>query len=184
MTRWPYDVLDVLCLKVNLRRMSVLPHVATVEDVPPEVALWTSKYAQLLLWPILSATSIGIRGQADRGQEWFDDVLAAAETGRRRPVDGYLVLALTIPPIAEEANVIRELQRSTQVCRKHAIWPDPADNTGWHGLLDVTILGLPDEVLPTSDADWPSLDSEANAVWRRVDDLGYNAAARGDIEEI
>ncbi len=182
-----YRALDPLCEKVGLNRIIDLLEPTSVRAPPVGTALWTSSYAQLLLWPCPSSQTEAVQQSARAGQDWFDEVLLKAEERLNgRPVDGYLVLALPTAPAAEAREDIRQLELSAQVCRKHLIWPEvnigaaPTEHI-WSRVADVTVLGLPD-TLRTSGAEllWPEIDSEAQALWNEVATDGASATALRD----
>lgn len=117
----------------------------------------------------------------------MDEVLSSIEADHpRRPIDGYLVLALPRSPQDDAKDDIRRLELSARICRKHLIWPAEATNAGppselWCRVADVTVLGLPDAMTAATDElRWPSLDSEAEAVWADLMLLGSPATAQKD----
>ncbi len=173
------DALDVLCEKVQLQRTQSLP-LLEINIVPPDNAtLWLSSYASVLLWPCNATDLMSIQESASLGQTWFDEILSKAEQNTNgRPVDGYLVLALPESPASDAREGIRRLELSTQVCRKHIIWPAPPEEQtsslhSWLRLADVTVLGLPGDVGPSSrELLWPELDAEANKLWNELGSLG------------
>ena len=118
---------------------------------------------------------------AAQGQAWFDEVLVRKERSSLGGlIDGYLVLALPEPPEVDAREKIRRLELSSQVCRKHIIWPStPADQAHepglWQRVADITVLGLPETSAPSSsELGWPELDSEAQALWAELSTLGVN----------
>lgn len=183
MPQWPYAAIDYLCRKVGIMRVTPPPSVPGIE-CPDGLALWKGSYAQLLLWPVLDRPEASsLRVEALRGQDWFDQVLLTAEGRDSQPIDGYLILALGSSPTQDERPIIQSLEFSTQVCRKHTIWPDVDSYQGWHGLLDITALAPPDGIASANGTEWPVLDEAAEALWRRVTELGYNVAVARDVEE-
>jgi hypothetical protein len=149
--------------------------------------LWSSSYAHLLLWPLISIEPSAIEQGASVAQGWFDEVLARFESSDPgRPVDGYLVLALPRPPEENAKDEIRRLELSSQICRKHLIWPAVAAEDeelaeAWCRVADVTVLGLPDaETAAAAELYWPDIDREAQAVWDDLVVLGAPATAQKD----
>ena len=177
MPDWPYATLDALCDQVALVRVRRLPAGAAVPVDPPEgAAFWAATYARLLFWPVAGA---GLREAARTGEAWLDTVLKAEEGGRA-PVDGYLVLAQEAAP---ERALVREIELSTQVCRKHVIWPDSSE-MGWRGLAAVGVLGLPREAALARRQGPPALDEEAEALWRRIAEHGHAAIVAEDRKKV
>lgn len=179
---------DELCAKVGLRRIK-LPDMELDRPTPAGTTLWTSSYSQLLLWPCDAKDAAGVMAAASEGQDWFDEVLVNGEEQSRGPIDGYLVLALSGAPSADAHEDVRRLELSSQVCRKHLIWPadeaDPHENAGtWLRVADVTVLGLP-ETNPASGGElmWPKIDSEAQAVWNDISAIGLAATLLQDEAE-
>lgn len=171
---------DDLCAKVELKRAE-LPIVASEHAVPPGTTLWTSSYARLVLWPCGASDAVGVIAAAREGQGWFDEVLIRGEAHSRGPIDGYLVLALPSAPAADASEDVRRLELSSQVCRKHLIWPageaDTDETAGtWLRVADVTVVGVPD-TMPSGGGElvWPKIDSEAQAVWDDLAALGLSA---------
>ena len=171
---------DELCAKVGLRQAG-LPVAAGEHAVPAGTTLWTSSYARLVLWPCGASDAAGVIAAAREGQGWFDEMLVRGEAHSRGPIDGYLVLALPAAPAADASEDVRRLELSSQVCRKHLIWPageaDPEEAAGtWLRVADVTVVGLPD-TMPSSGGElvWPKIDSEAQAVWEDLAALGLTA---------
>ncbi|MET3413798.1 hypothetical protein [Methylobacterium sp. 1030] len=178
MPDWPYELLEELCDQVGLSRVRRLPAGGMVPVEPPEgAAYWAGTYARLLFWPACEA---GLAESARTGQAWLDTVLKADEGGRQAPVDGYLVLAQETAP---ERGLVRALELSTQVCRKHVIWPDESE-TGWRGLAAVGVLGLPREAAFVRRQVQPTLDDEAEALWRRIAEHGHAAIAAEDRKKV
>ncbi|PRA51907.1 hypothetical protein [Brucella pituitosa] len=177
--------LDELCAKVGLQQAG-LPVAAGEYAVPAGTTLWTSRYARLVLWPCGSSDATGVTAAAREGQGWFDEILVRGEAQSRGPIDGYLVLALPSAPTADASEDARRLELSSQVCRKHLIWPageaDIEENAGtWLRVADVTVVGLPD-TMPSGGGElvWPKIDSEAQAVWDDLAALGMSATLLQD----
>lgn len=171
---------DELCAKVGLQQAG-LPVAAGEHVVPAGTTLWTSSYARLVLWPCGASDAAGVIAAAREGQGWFDEMLVRGEAQSRGLIDGYLVLALPAAPAADASEDVRRLELSSQVCRKHLIWPageaDPEEAAGtWLRVADVTVVGLPD-TMPSSGGElvWPKIDSEAQAVWEDLAALGLSA---------
>lgn len=171
---------DELCAKVGLQQAG-LPVAAGEHAVPVGTTLWTSSYARLVLWPCCASDAAGVIAAAREGQGWFDEILVSNEARSRGPIDGYLVLALPAAPAADASEDVRRLELSSQVCRKHLIWPageaDTEEAAGtWLRVADVTVVGLP-ETMPSSGGElvWPKIDSEAQAVWDDLAALGLSA---------
>lgn len=184
-----HAALDPLCIKVGLTRMVQLPNIDRGAAPPEGVALWSSSYARLLLWPCPSNEALAIDAAAEAGQRWFDEVLVSGElnTGGRT-IDGYLVLALPAPLKEEAREDIRRLELSAQVCRKHLIWPSEPDEADyetfpWRRVADVTVLGLPNaEIVAGAELQWPAIDTEAKALWEELDAIGVSAVLLRDEE--
>jgi hypothetical protein len=182
-----YAALDPLCNKVGLTRIAQLPYLEHFGAAPDGVALWSSTYARLLLWPCPANDAAAVDAAADAGQRWFDEVLVAGE--RRaggRPIDGYLVLALPEPPKEDAREDVRRVELSAQVCRKHLIWPSNAkdadhETVPWRRVADVTVLGLPNaEIVLGAELQWPAIDTEAKALWEQLDAIGVSAVLLRD----
>ncbi|MCJ2113450.1 hypothetical protein MKK64_19955 [Methylobacterium sp. E-025] len=177
MPDWPYATLDMLSDQVGLSRVEQLPAGYTgAVDPPEEAAFWVGTYAGLLFWPVAEA---GLAEAARAGQAWLDALLKADEDGQT-PIDGYLVLALASAP---EPELVRALELSTQVCRKHVIWPDECE-IGWRGLAAVGVLGLPREAARVRRQARPVLDAEAEALWRRIAEHGHLAIAAEERSKV
>lgn len=175
------EQLNELCVKVGINRSPDLPAPEVEISTPVGTTLWSSSYALVLLWPCDDGNFAGIERAAAKGQAWFDEILVRKE--RNAPgglIDGYLVLALRQSPEEDAREKIRQLELSSQVCRKHMIWPstpaDPNHEEGlWLRVADVTALGLPEANAPlSSELHWPELDSEARALWDELSSLGVN----------
>lgn len=174
---WPYATLDALSDQVGLSRVERLPVGQTGAVDPPEgAAFWAATYAGLLFWPVDEA---GLAEAARAGQAWLDALLKADEGGQT-PIDGYLVLALASAP---ERELVPAIELSTQVCRKHVIWPDDCE-MGWRGLAAVGVLGLPREAARVRRQARPVLDAEAEALWLRIAEHGHVAIAAEDRSKV
>ncbi|MGY2049101.1 hypothetical protein [Methylobacterium sp. JK268] len=179
MTDWPYAHLDRLCDEVGLRRLAALPASERTRAAPPaDAAMWSGSYAMVVLWPVGAADALATA--AADGQAWLDAVLSAAEGGKL-PIDGYLVLALPgRPGTAEGDGLVRRLEASTHVCRKHVIWPDGGSTLGWRGLVAVSALGFPAAPAARVVTQGPGLDPEVAALWARIQAHGHAKAAAED----
>lgn len=182
-----YAALESLCVKVGLVRADQLAQIDDSRAAPEGIALWSSSYARLLLWPCAASDAATVETTAHTAQRWFDEVLIAGERhAGGRAIDGYLVLALPKPPEDEVREDVRRLELSAQVCRKHLIWPSlPEDSdhvaVPWRRVADVTVVGLPDaEIVPGAELQWPAIDSEAKALWEELDALGVSAVLLND----
>lgn len=184
-----YAELDPLSAKVGFKRVDSLPHAEATTPAPQGTALWSATYARLLLWPCPGSDATTVEASAQAGQRWFDEVLVEGE--RRsggRPLDGYLVLALPEAPQDDAREDIRRLELSTQVCRKHLIWPPAPDDPDrhivcWRRVAEVTVLGFPDigaEAVPSGELYWPEIDTEAMALWEELNAIGVPAAVSRD----
>ncbi|MET4791644.1 hypothetical protein ABIF64_003822 [Bradyrhizobium japonicum] len=178
---------EALCRKVGFHRSDVLPATKDSARPPDYSALWISDYAYLLLWPIAGNSPDALQAGAVEAEGWFDELLSSVESQRSdRVVDGYLVCALSQLPADEVKDQIRHLELSTRICRKHFIWPEDEQVSetcagGWSRVADVTVLGLPDAAMAgTSELVWPSIDSEAGAVWLDLVHDGVSATAQKD----
>lgn len=176
-----YAALDPLCARVGFARAEQLPLIDDVAAVDG-IALWSSSYARLLLWPCGASDAQTIETTAHTAQRWFDEVLTSGERGMGgRPIDGYLVLALPTPPADDVREDVRRLELSAQVCRKHLIWPSLPDDSDhgdvpWRRIADITVVGLPDAgIKPGEELQWPEIDTEAKALWEELDTVGVSA---------
>jgi len=182
------EAIELLCARVAMSRQPQLPSLANVAELPAGTALWSSTYARLLLWPVSSNQSEVIARAADEGEGWLDALLSQAEGALTAPVDGYLVLALPSAPEREADEEIRKLELSARICRKHLIWPSPADALAagagpWARVADITILGLPDAVTASGDAVyWPEMSEAAEGLLRALQEKGAPAVAQLDAD--
>jgi hypothetical protein len=179
-----------LCEKVGFR-MELIPTFKNLAIDPPRgTTLWASDYASLLLWPIQKIGAEELQLAAEQGQSYFDELLGVKEAQvNGRVVDGYLILALPTAPTKDLQVMIRELELSFRVCRKHIIWPSPsedlnqpvASNATWARIADVTVLGLPvADTAGSADVYWPRLDKEAERLWRELEGVNPATLARQD----
>lgn len=182
-----YAAIDPLCVKVGLTRVEQLPRIEGAVGAPDGIALWSSPYARLLLWPCSASDARTVQTTASAAQRWFDEELISGERGMGgRTIDGYLVMALPVPPEDDAREDIRRLELSAQVCRKHLIWPSlPADpdytEIPWRRVADITVVGLPDaEIVPGEELQWPAIDAEAKALWEELDAIGVSAVLLKD----
>ncbi|MBZ9765515.1 hypothetical protein LB526_01905 [Mesorhizobium sp. CA6] len=146
-------------------------------ETPDGVSLWSGSYAAVAFWPISEAQ---FTAQAGRAEAWFADYLFGEERRRNaRVVDGYLLLALDRPVEDTLLDAVRAVELSTQICRKHAVWPE---NDGvWRRFDAVTVLGLPEGVTSASgEPTWPVLDADANSLWTRIQKSGPKRAAEAE----
>lgn len=167
-----------LCRKVGLEG-EPLPKLDELAVEPPAGAtLWTSTYAAVLFWPVSAADIEILRMAADQGQQYFDELITVRErSAHGRVIDGYLILGLPLVPADDVQSVIRQLELSSQVCRKHVVWPKPivvSDSTAnpskWTRIPDVTVIGLPDaDQAGVAEVYWPPLDDEAGELWRELE---------------
>lgn len=182
-----YAVIDPLCVKVGFARAEQLPRIEGAADVPDGIALWSSPYARLLFWPCPASDTRTIETTTSAAQRWFDEVLIAGERGiGGRTIDGYLVIALPAPPGDDAREDIRRIELSAHVCRKHLIWPSLPEEPDhaeipWSRVADITVVGLPDaEIVPGEELHWPTIDTEAKALWEELDAIGVSAALLKD----
>ncbi len=175
------EQLNELCVKVGLHRTSDLPSPGIAISAPSGATLWSSPYALVLLWPCRGNDYVSVEQAAAQGQAWFDEVLVGKEQSSSGGlIDGYLVLALPQAPEEEAREKIRRLELSSQVCRKHMIWPSTPADYGhepglWQRVADITVLGLPEaSALLSNELGWPALDSEAQALWTELATLGVS----------
>ncbi|SEJ91736.1 hypothetical protein SAMN05518849_11837 [Sphingobium sp. AP50] len=172
------DALAPLCARVALEP-APLP---TGDPVafPEGAGLWQSSYARLLLWPVTSLETSMFRKEAIIAEGVLDRLLEAESHKERRPtVDGYLVLALPQAPSEDDRELVTALELSPRICRKHCIWPavikdDANQNSGWHRIADVTVVGLPDGKTAAEGAFWPTLDEESTAFWKEINPVDQN----------
>jgi hypothetical protein len=171
--------IDDLCGKVGFH-IEQLPKFKNLNiEPPPGTTLWVSDYAAVLLWPIDKTSAGPLQIAAEQGQSYFDELLVTKEgAANGRVVDGYLLLALPSAPTNDVQPTIRRLELSSQICRKHILWPkgpeelhQPAVPTSmWARIADVTVLGLPDaNTAGSADVYWPQLDKEAEKLWRELE---------------
>lgn len=163
--------LDPLCRAVGLAPVEI----ATTS--PVGARLWTADYAALLFWV---GTADSLRDATVAGEAWLAEYLAKEEQCRgARVVDGYLLVALPQPAKDDDAALVRAIELSTQICRKHVIWPE--DNGAWLRIDEVTVLGLPPGVTSASgEPAWPSLTAEAASLWAAIQRLGAVRAAAAE----
>lgn len=182
------EALERLCLRVAMARHVQLPRLTAVAEPPPGAALWSSNYAQLVLWPVASNEGEIIARATDEGEGWLDALLSQAERSPAMPLDGYLVLALPAAPALEADEDIRKVELSASICRKHLVWPSSAEAlaTGaepWARVADVTMLGLPDATTAAGDGlYWPEIGDSAKALWQELQDKGAPSVAKADAE--
>lgn len=178
--------LDGLCQKVGLQVLEKLPAIIEETDPPVGATMWAGDYACVLLWPVQSTEVAIVHSAVLAGQGWFDKLLLDMEASKSgRVVDGYLVLALPQLPEGSLEHEIRLLEVSSQVCRKHFIWPTASSSgaRAWARIADITVVGLPKAATSaSSDAYWPVLDENASEVWRDISGIGPVAAAQKDGE--
>lgn len=173
-------------MRVALAREMEVPTRPGAAPPPAGAALWTSEYAQLLLWPVASNESEAIVQAADEGEGWLDAALSAADGPSRIPIDGYLVLALPEAPTVEADQVVRRVELSSTICRKHLVWPSSAAAVAegaepWARVTDVTLLGLPDVGNSASDGlYWPPISGDAETLWRDLREKGASSVVETD----
>ncbi len=181
--------LDILCQKVDLQNILDLPSFEHA-PLPIGTTLWSSEYAVLLFWPSFASDREGIVTEAAKAQGWFDELLSFKEKEKRKKlIDGYLVLALPAAPEGEAKEEVRKLEISSQICRKHVVWPRAVgdknyNEQAWMRISDVTVLGLPD--VTTTEVEglyWPEIDSEAQAVWDDLMSIGVGRTVQKDERE-
>lgn len=182
------EALERLCVRVAMARQAQLPRLAEVAEPPAGAALWSSNYAQLLLWPVASNEAEMIARATDEGEGWLDALLSQAERSPAIPMDGYLVLALPTAPALEADEEIRKVELSASICRKHLVWPSSAEALAagagpWSRVADVTMLGLPDAMTAAGDGlYWPEIGDSAEALWQELQDKGAPFVAQADAE--
>lgn len=183
-----------LCRKVGLEG-ELLPKFDESAAKPPAGAmLWASAYAAALFWPVSAADVDILRIAADEGQQYFDELITVKERNTHgRVIDGYLILGLPSAPSDDVQSVVMELELSSQVCRKHVVWPKPADAVDalstesgkWRRIADVTVLGLPDaDTAGAPEVYWPPLDDEAEELWHELENGNPVAIAQQHGGEI
>ncbi|TXC74323.1 hypothetical protein FSZ31_06400 [Sphingorhabdus soli] len=165
----PLHELGKRCETVGLRRAEPTHDM----PLPDGAAMWTSSYATLLLWPVASVETHVLEEAEITGQDWLDENLALKEGGSL--TDGYLVLALPSPP--SEIGVIREIEQSTMVCRKHVIWFEELNDLSWKGVEKITVIALPQPIIASEDLSYPDMDEDALGVWEIVRKNGPNEAS-------
>lgn len=182
------EALEQLCARVAMARQTELPRLADVAEPPAGAALWSSSYAQLLLWPVASNEGEVIARATDEGEGWLDAVLAQAERSPAIPLDGYLVLALPAAPAPQADDEIRKVELSASICRKHLVWPSSSEALAkgaepWARVADVTMLGLPDAITAAGDGlYWPEISHDAEALWQELQNEGAPSVAQTDAE--
>jgi hypothetical protein len=146
---------------------------------PPSALLWLGTYAAVMLCPINDP--LGLRRAEAEAEAWMAELLEKCErSGHQRVIDGYLVLALPNVPTGNLEDEVRRIELSSQVCRKHVIWPalsTDARESGWLRLEAVTATALPQGVTAATGPVWPELTDEADALWQKISVLGPVAAA-------
>ena len=176
--------LDELCCKVGLSRAEAIPRSRLEIQIPATAMLWSGAYAHILLWPLEATSATSLGAEANVAEGWFDDFLSSREgKSSRRALDGYLVLALREPPSSHEEDAVRRIEQSPRMCRKHLIWPNTSEHStdAWHGITDITVLGLPEaRMAAAGELVWPQIDSEAEALWADLDQLGVSATVQKD----
>ncbi|WP_460065920.1 hypothetical protein [Pseudomonas sp. S2_H08] len=178
------SILNALCEKVKLYRAQALPPSESNVRVPSEAAIWEANYACLLFWPLESSDPNTIKVSFDSAQEYFDEVLIVREELGFN-CDGYLVLALPSAPDNVADEIIRDIELSTSVCRKNAIWPNTDPTTSvfspWQRIGDVTVLGLPGTATPSADHFyWPDIEDDVKLLWKEiVESDNSNTSVRG-----
>ncbi len=182
------QALEILCARVAMVRQPQLPRMADVAEPPVGAVLWSSSYAQLLLWPVSSNESKVIARATDEGEGWLDALLSQIEQSPAVPLDGYLVLALPAAPSPEADEEIRKVELSARICRKHLVWPSSAEAIAagagaWARVADVTMLGLPDAATAAGDSlYWPEIGASAEALWQELQEKGAPSVAQADAE--
>ena len=172
-------LIDDLCSRVDLHRVE--GEKASVSRSKPagDYALWTAEYAQVLLAQVERLDRTRLATVVGKWQDWFDDILGRAEGGSG-VVDGYMVIKLSAEPL-DELETVRQLELSTQVCRKHFIWPDVTAQFGWRGLMSISVLGLPDGNPAEEMTSLPALAPDVQQLWSDIEELGHGAVAHRDI---
>lgn len=150
-------------------------------SVASQASFWVAPYACVLLWPV--ETEASLLSEANRAESVFHDVLSARERPRGdRPIDGYLILLLATAPSDDIDDMVRELELSPQICRKHVVWPlEEANEAGaiWSRLEAVTVLGLPEAQTEGGiDVAWPELEGPADELWQELDGKSAVRVAR------
>ena len=163
--------LDPLCRGVGLSTSDRLDKAAD------GAALWLGPYASVLLWP---ATEADLADTTNTAEAWFGDLLLREEDSRSaRVLDGYLLICLPAKPPETLEPVLRSIELSTRICRKHVVWPE-ADGE-WRRFDSVTVLRLPEGVTSVaSDLQWPTLSNDGKAMWADIQDRGGVAAAQAE----
>jgi hypothetical protein len=178
--------LDEACGRVALRRLN-----ASELETPPPVAMsvWLGTYAAVVLCPVISDSAEGLRRAEAEAEAWIAELLDKYESaGHRRVIDGYLVLAVPNEPANSVADEVRRIELSSQVCRKHVIWPASSTDSegdrgsGWRRLDAVTAIALPQGVTAATGPVWPELTEKAGALWQKISEFGPVAAAYDEAE--
>jgi hypothetical protein len=162
-----------------------VPVLTGAPPLPSTAQLWSASYAYLLALPVSETTIDALRAAAPVGQEWLDLCCIEAERNDHRVMDAYLVLlnAETLPDTL--FATVQEIELDPTACRKHVAWPlsGDDDDTVWHRLLRVTVLGLPTSPQASGMTNSPILDSELQKrLLRDVKALKGKPAARQHAE--
>lgn len=159
--------LDLLCRAVQLNPAP------TAAGAPDEARLWTGRYAAVLCWP---ASEENLGSVATTAEGWFADFLLREEKRTvERVVDGYLLIALPKEPSKEATANVSRIELSTQICRKHIVWPE--EDGEWLRFDGVTVLGLPEgETSAEGEPTWPRFSPEQEALWAEIQKSPARAA--------
>lgn len=163
------EALGPLCEAVGLK-----PYSDTL-GTPAGTALWSGRYAAVLLWPTAQGR---LSEDANTAEAWFADFLSSEEALRgARVLDGYLLLGLSKKIDDAKAGLVRSIELSTQICRKQVMWPDEAGE--WRRFDAVTVLGLPAGVTSAAgEPVWPTLAAEPSSLWTEIQRVGAARAAQ------
>lgn len=114
--------------------------------IPEGVLVMHNSYALMAGCEVLSEEGELVRGLIDTKEEmhsFIRQALLALENEKGLIVDGYLLLILKQAPETKTAEIVREIELDTKVCRKHIVWP-LAGSSKLDRLQFITILSLPE----------------------------------------
>ena len=124
-----YAALDPLSAKVGLVRVDTLPRDEATAPAPQGIALWSSTYARLLLWPCPSSDAATVEASARPVNPGLTRSWSKANASRADARSTAISCsALPEAPDKDAREDVRRLELSAQVCRKHLIWPSVPDD--------------------------------------------------------
>lgn len=140
------------------------------ENLPPGGEAWLSEHAWMLLWPVDDASSITIKQAWHDAERHLDELIPDEVATGGSVIDGYVVLALPERPTGDDAlAMIREVELSPHICRKHVVWRDGGANGGaWRNVDTITVLSLPNVTPSAGRVAFPQLPTDATALLDRI----------------